>query len=349
MSHKRDRPPGGIPLNKKDKPSKLTGTTKDTPAMPSETDNLCISCDKLIEENGILCECCYQWEHFKCVGISDEEYNILGNSSPSIMFFCTVCRPKATMALKFFNDLQDQQNILNAKVAKLENELGELNNCLKSHKETSSVPKNIQDSLDKRLHHLENKLSEPVLTPQNISNSQNTSSSSTTASDRKFNIVVYGLPESPPNTDKRSRQKHDMEVLLKSLVELDSEINPSVFKDFYRLGKYQINNSRPRPLLVKFLRSADVAFILSNKSKLKSKVYLKPDLTPDQRSKESLLLKERRSLIEKGTERKQIKIRNYSIFVNNLLYCKVVGTQLEFQSSQSSNDIVANNNTSSSN
>ena len=73
--------------------------------------------------------------------------------------------------------------------------------------------------------------------------------------------------------------------------------------------------------------------LLSNKSKLKSQVFLKPDLTPEDRAKESLLLKERWSLIQKGTERKLIKLHNYSIFVNGQLHCKVVESQLEFQSS----------------
>ena len=69
--------------------------------------------------------------------------------------------------------------------------------------------------------------------------SHNTPNSSLTSTlDRKFNVVVDGLSESPPNTDKRSHQKNDMEDLLKSLVELVSEINPSVFKDIYHLRKY---------------------------------------------------------------------------------------------------------------
>ena len=68
----------------------------------------------------------------------------------------------------------------------------------------------------------------------------------------------------------------------------------------------------------------------------KSKLFLKPDLTPEERAKESLLLKERWSLIQKGVERKQIRMRNYSIFVNNQLHCKVVGTKLEYQATMPS-------------
>ena len=54
----------------------------------------------------------------------------------------------------------------------------------------------------------------------------------------------------------------------------------------------------------------------------------------DGRSSEemSLLLKERWSLIQKGTERKRIKLRNFSILVDNQIHCKVEGSQLVFQS-----------------
>ena len=74
-------------------------------------------------------------------------------------------------------------------------------------------------------------------------------------------------------TDRKSCQKHDLDLLLKHLSEIDSGINPSFFKDIYRLGKFNNNSSKPRPLLVKFLRSADADYVLSVKSKLKSKLF----------------------------------------------------------------------------
>jgi len=61
---------------------------------------------------------------------------------------------------------------------------------------------------------------------------------------------------------------------------------------------------------VKFLRSSVALDVLSNKSKLDTPVYIKPDLTPDKRHKEMLLLKERRALIDKSIERKEIEVHN---------------------------------------
>ena len=52
------------------------------------------------------------------------------------------------------------------------------------------------------------------------------------------------------------------------------------------------------------------------KIKLASQIYVKPDLTPDERTIESLLLKERKLSIEKGTSRQHIKIRNSCLYIH---------------------------------
>jgi len=155
---------------------------------------------------------------------------------------------------------------------------------------------------------------------------------STTNNERKFNIVVYGVAENPQNTNRKQRMKNDMEKVMEALSETDIDIEPSDIKDLYRLGKYDQNSERPRPLLVKFLRSNTAVDILSSKSKLEAPIYIKPDLSPQERQRERLLLKERRCLIEKGSERRYIKIRNDSLYLNNKLHCKVNsdGSKLEY-------------------
>ena len=51
-------------------------------------------------------ESCLKWEHHTCAGISKEEYEVIsGDLSTNIMFFCSMCRPKVRLALKFFNDI----------------------------------------------------------------------------------------------------------------------------------------------------------------------------------------------------------------------------------------------------
>ena len=48
----------------------------------------------------ILCQWCSMWEHRICAGVSVNEYDVLSNSCNKIMFFCSVCCPKVSLALK---------------------------------------------------------------------------------------------------------------------------------------------------------------------------------------------------------------------------------------------------------
>jgi len=75
--------------------------------------------------------------------------------------------------------------------------------------------------------------------------------------------------------------------------------------------------------MIKFLRNIDATHTLFNKKLLQPPVYVKPDLTLDERKTESLLLKERRVLINKGTIHKRIKLRKSQLLVDNQPYCAV--------------------------
>jgi len=57
-------------------------------------------------------------------------------------------------------------------------------------------------------------------------------------------------------------------------------------------------------------------------------------MTPDERQIESILLKERWTLIQKDTERRAIKIRGNKIFLNNKLHGEVKDSKLFLQISQ---------------
>jgi len=46
-------------------------------------------------------------------------------------------------------------------------------------------------------------------------------------------------------------------------------------------------------------------------------------MSVEERKNEALLLKERRSLIEKGVARKRIKLRSSTLFVDNQPHCKI--------------------------
>jgi len=56
--------------------------------------------------------------------VSSEVYNVLSSDPcPNIMFFCSRCRPKATFALKFFNESKAKHAELEERLVQLEAKL----------------------------------------------------------------------------------------------------------------------------------------------------------------------------------------------------------------------------------
>lgn len=62
---------------------------------------------------------------------------------------------------------------------------------------------------------------------------------------------------------------------------------------------------------------------MSKKTTLPSHVFVRPDRTKEERLRYQSLMKERWILIQAGVERRDIKIRTDSIYVNNVLHGKL--------------------------
>ena len=97
-------------------------------------------------------------------------------------------------------------------------------------------------------------------------------------------------------------------------------------KECIRLGKYSNPLPHPRPLLVTLNSVSTVADILSNRSFLpaSSTISIKPHLSHSKRVTESILLKERRALINENVSRNSIKLRGNHIFINEKLHARVL-------------------------
>ena len=130
--------------------------------------------------------------------------------------------------------------------------------------------------------------------------------------DRKFDVIIYGTKECDKGTPRHERLKHNVEKVTQIVTEGENSINPLSIRDLFRLGKYH-ESSKPRPILVKLNRTIDVSLLLSKAKSLPKDIRIKPDMTHEERLIESLLLKERWSLIQSGMERKFIRIRNNKI------------------------------------
>ncbi len=98
----------------------------------------------------------------------------------------------------------------------------------------------------------------------------------------------------------------------------NTSISAQSIQDCTRLGKYTDNKCRP--VLVKLSRSFEVSSLLSQRKKLKDTpgVSIKPDMSPDERKVDFVLMSKRWDIIQSGTAREHIKIRGNSIYVNNL-------------------------------
>ena len=153
--------------------------------------------------------------------------------------------------------------------------------------------------------------------------------------DKKFNVIVYGIDECPRGTPKQSRFKSDLNRVVSVLSEIDNSVQSQSISDIYRLGKYTLERKHPRPILVKFIRVTDVSRVLSKRGLLHHPVFIKPDLTPDLRRRESVLLRERWNLIKSGIPRADIKIHDSRLYVKRKLF-GYFNNKSEFQYSSNS-------------
>ena len=153
--------------------------------------------------------------------------------------------------------------------------------------------------------------------------------------DRKYNVIVYGVNECPKGTTKHARLESDLNGAVTVLSKLDNHIQKKSIKDVYRLGKFNPVAIHPRPLLVQFIRATDVVSVLSKKGSLSRPLFIKPDLSPQERQRDSILLKERWSLVQTGIPRHDIKIRGPCLYVKGKLFCHFSESQVIYSSGPS--------------
>ena len=160
--------------------------------------------------------------------------------------------------------------------------------------------------------------------------------------ERRFNVVLYGISECPSDSPRPERMKHDLDTAVVTLNKLNNEINHSSIRDGFKLGRFKQNQARPRPLLIKLNRAIDVITILANRGSLDDRS--KPDMSPQERQKEALLLKHRWSLMQSGISKTDIKIKSSSIYVKGKKYGYILNS--EFQLTENSPPIASSSQTS---
>uniref|UniRef100_A0A1X7T0S5 Zinc finger PHD-type domain-containing protein n=1 Tax=Amphimedon queenslandica TaxID=400682 RepID=A0A1X7T0S5_AMPQE len=149
--------------------------------------------------------------------------------------------------------------------------------------------------------------SPPSHGPVNVSPTVNScppGTGSNDSSERKYNIVVFGASECARGSAQPDHDSHDLNIITELFQGLSSSFDPQSVRDLHRLGKYQSDSDRRRPILVKLVRSVDAQLLLSKASDVSSPFCIQPDLSAHESTVRSVLLKERRSLIRSGTEKR---------------------------------------------
>ena len=139
---------------------------------------------------------------------------------------------------------------------------------------------------------------------------------------------MYGVEECSLGMSKVARFESDLSNVVKVLSSINSSIEPTSVKDCYRLGKFSPSNSRPRQVLVKFIRISDVTSTLSKRVNLSRPYVIKPDMSRE-RVIESAIMKERWRLIHSGVHRSNIKIKDSRPFVDKKLRGSAVGNMFK--------------------
>lgn len=301
---------------------------------------ICAICLKLIidrsdvsdGEDSVFCEgACQRWLHRSCAGLPDPAFDLIHNSDEK--FYCFPCS-MASHAL----DVKELRSV----VASLSKDLADLrssiaspvvNNQLRYADVVSSSNVNTGSSSASPAPPLVPASS--ALPHSSVPPPRSTASgvlhplappprSASTADERKYNIVVFGVDECPKGTPRVERGSRDEAAIVQSIQVQIPSFNPLSIRDCFRLGKYVESSSRPRPILVSLNRVADVNSVLSKRSSLSSDGFrVKPDLPPEERHAESLLLKERWLLIDEGTDRGLIKMQRSCLYVSGRLHCRV--------------------------
>ena len=284
----------------------------------------CICCQKIGPKDEVLfcAGSCQKYLHRYCASISEQSYKELTSNGapPFLCFYCfkTQKDEQVAMLLKAVDSLKEE---INALKSARENDY-DVRRPSEAAGEGTGRP--IFTSGKTFAASVSTKYGEPIT---------NTTSRMSKNHDNKYNIVLYGVDECPSGMSHQARFQSDLSSIVNTLSTLDSSIVPQFIRDCYRLGKFSPEASRPRPILITFIRIADLSGILSKRGNITQPYSIKPDMSPNERLHESILLKERWNLIQSGVSRKYIRIRADCLYVRNKLHGRVCNSKFVHEAS----------------
>jgi len=317
---------------------------KRSPNSPGDETTTCPIClDPIIDatedtegQEAIYCEStCNGWIHKQCAGLSRILYKAYEDGDDP--FYCPHCRLT----------LQEQQLLeLKLTIDGLQKEVTNLK-ADQPNEVTCSQNINEESQPATQLASSSHKTPDTDNTKQQAATTMKSNKSGggdKTWEDRQFNIVIYGIQECSKGTPRNEQLAHGLDKVTNLITQGENSVSPLSIRDLLRLGKYHDQSKNPRLILVKLNRTMDVTTLLTKARSLSKENKIKPDLTQEERLIESLLLKERWSLIQAGTEGKAIRIHTNKIFANNRLHGQIVDSSFVPQQPKSSEAVMDTSN-----
>lgn len=305
--------------------SSLSSASSSAPSSASTKETCCVCCQTIHigKDDALFCSgTCQHWLHRYCASVSVQCYKcIKDDDRPFYCFWCYQSRSQREIAA-----LTSAVEELKLENAKLKESLCVTQSQVSAPRQDGPTQQSYASAVSKASHVPSTDVGSSMQTGQTRTASTNH------LSERKYNVVVYGIEECSKGTLKHARLKSDLNQVVSVLSKVDATIDQQSIKDCYRLGKFSPNQNLPRPVLVKFIRISDVSNILSRKGDLSRPFSIKPDLSPEERHRDSLLLKERWRLIQSGTTRSEIKIRGSGLYLNKRLFARIVNSELQYTS-----------------
>ena len=239
----------------------------------------CGTCSKNCDDEncGVLCELCLSWYHIVCVDMARAGYDWL-KKMPGTRWFCNMCNSKVDKVMEKANSLEVETNILKTDMSDVKTRLEKVEKKL-----AGSVKQEIGSALSEQAD----------------------------IEKRKMNLVVFNLPE-PKNTENtvwdNPRKIEEDTKALKAIIEDELHINlpETAMVSVRRLGKLDTESDsakkgipKPRPVKIVFADLQKKRNILSEAKMLRKctsevaqKLFINPDLTPEQRKIDQELRKE---------------------------------------------------------
>ena len=264
--------------------SPLSNSSSEPPSGSSNNSVTCLICTEDVVDSGgckkkghesVFCDgACQEWLHCQCAGLSKAAF--LAVSSSGGPFLCPCC--VIAQQSKEISVLKDSVAVLSHNVQALKEMLDSLtvDNGLVAADESSGDP-SVLPLRTYSTHNSHTHASSHSNDGHGLS-SYWSGPSRNGVSDKKFNVVLFGVSESPQGTPHNTRNLQDFNSITSVLsdIESDSNVTCSVH-DCQRLGRYNCSSIRPRPVLVTLNSTAQVRHVLMHHRSLPSSITVNLD------------------------------------------------------------------------